>query len=135
MNESIYYGQENQNGQWWDGKNWLNYPQQDDAKESNKLIFKRLEWGRLIEEKRCHPEGIFKCHRCRNHHNLVDTFDFLCDGCVNVLLHDCGEFTERITSWKERAKLHWSNKPQQEIAQRIELRDKIMKERVYDSKI
>ena len=34
----------------------------------------------------CHPNGSLFCPRCYRKHWLVDNYDFLCDGCNNLLL-------------------------------------------------
>lgn len=55
-------------------------------------------------ENNCHSNGFLKCPRCYRKHNVPDNFDFLCDGCCNILqqYHREGhsfEFTERFNLW------------------------------------
>jgi len=121
-----YFGALNDKSQYWDGKNWCNLPKKDDSNEHLKYSLKMYSKQKEYFNDGCHLDGVFECPRCRRTHNLVDNFDFLCDGCVDVLLtHPLAtkEMLDGIYDFRNRAKLHWCGKRDSEIDNRILLRN------------
>lgn len=82
----ILYGSINSEGQWWDGDQWRNSAKPEDPQHEKVYEFLRLvQYANDVHEKSTHANGVFKCPRCWQRHYLCDTFDFLCDCCVEVV--------------------------------------------------
>jgi hypothetical protein len=78
-----------------------------------------------------HPDGCFKCPRCKLHHYIPDNFELLCDTCVDIVLEHSNatpEQVEGIKLWQQKKKLYWSaNRVEdKDIEERLLLRDKLI---------
>ena len=118
-----YYGQENQHGQWWDGKDFRKLPNNDDQKGFEQMAIRRIDYLLTSEEKGCHADGCFTCPRCRMKHYLTCNYDLLCDGCVRAELANNSNVEKEILEWKQKSKLHYSGTPQPEITERETFRE------------
>lgn len=117
-----YYMEENQLGQYWDGKQFANQP--NTPKQDLSLYFKLTTKGREYEEAGCHFDGVFKCPRCRRTHNLIGNYDLLCDGCVSVTLAQSNQdLISEINRWRKMEREYFSGKPCPEILIRSFARD------------
>ena len=113
-----YYGEENQHGQWWDGKSFRKLPNDNDQKGFVQMAFRRIDYLSSLYEKGCHADGCFTCPRCRMTHFLPTNYDLLCDGCVRAELANNSNVEKEILEWKQKTKLHYSGSPQPEIIER-----------------
>ena len=80
-----------------------------------------------------HPDGCFKCPRCKCYHYIPDNYELLCDTCVNILLEHINTTTkqlEGIKLWCNKKALYWSaNRVEdKDIEERLYLRDKLINE-------
>ena len=130
-----YYGALNTEGQWWDGQNWKNYSEID--KITGKRVPGIVEFLTFIETLRehndfnCHVDGVFKCPRCRRKHFIPDHFEFLCDGCVTlVLAHPLAPEGAliNIPIWQEKARKHRLGELDSDIVSRCIERDRLWAE-------
>lgn len=98
------YGDLNSEGYWWDGHGWRTW-----GESTHHIVREKLFMDSSFNT---HIHGCFTCPRCRRAHFLPDTFDYLCDGCQDVVLsmpdkvHKC--VIDGILHWKQMAKEHWS---------------------------
>lgn len=117
-----YYGEENQNGQYWDGKTFVSNPKSQS--EFNKLFLRNLTIGKEYDDNNCHLDGCFKCSRCRRRHYIIGNYDLLCDGCMlSELRNGYTKTIENITKWNTMSKRYWSGEFIPEIAIRKVARD------------
>lgn len=96
------YGKKDSNDRWFDGFVYRNY----DKTDYHRLI----ERGAMDYLNARHPDGCFNCPRCRFSHYIPDNYDYLCDGCVNVLLvHHAvtEEMLANILEWKIKASTYY----------------------------
>lgn len=121
-----YFGATNDQGQWWNGKNWKRYNDQDPS-----AVIERALWSAELlrgdDEAGRHRDGVFTCPRCRLTHFIVDNFDLLCDGCVSVLRvhpNTSAVVHAGLAKWDQIRKNAWSP----EIRARLDERDKLHKE-------
>lgn len=113
-----YFMEENQLGQYWDGKQYISNP--NNQKQLTFLYHRLMTKGKEFEEANCHFDGVFKCSRCWRMHNIVDNYDLLCDGCVRITLEQDNLFLiDKINKWKDMARRFWSAEFVPEIAIRI----------------
>lgn len=116
-----YFGATNDKGQWWNGKDWKKYNDANPADVIQRTLW-CMEFQRQDEEAGRHPDGVFTCPRCRMMHFLIDTFDYLCDGCISVLrLHPNTSALVHagLVKWDELRKNPWAP----EIRARLDERD------------
>lgn len=77
-----------------------------------------------------HPDGCFRCPRCKLQHYVPDTFDFLCSPCSTIVA-DHPKATdaqkEGIKYWTEKSRTYWSSSrvPDPEIEARLAYRDEV----------
>ena len=78
-----------------------------------------------------HPDGCFKCPRCKLYHYIPDNYELLCDTCVNIVLKHSNATPEQIEGiklWQQKKKLYWSANrvKDKDIEARLLLRDKLI---------
>lgn len=117
-----YYMEENQLGQYWDGKSFVKNPKSDS--EFNRLFLRNLTIMKEHDENNCHIDGVFKCPRCWRKHYIVSNYDLLCDGCADLVSKIGSDFVKNnIEIWKNMGKKYFSNIYIPEIRIRILARD------------
>lgn len=120
-----HYGETNNLGQSWDGKQWRNPP--TTPAQSVQQMFRDYETLKQHEENGCHVDGCFECPRCRRNHYQVGGFELLCDGCsAAILTHDKGDETTKsnIRDWKSKEQRFWKDKTSEpEILERYTYRE------------
>lgn len=78
-----------------------------------------------------HPDGCFKCPRCKCYHYVPDNYELLCDTCVSIVIdHPKAkpEQVEGIKLWNNKKRAHWSGNIDADIVDRLQLRDKLVAE-------
>lgn len=96
----IPYGAVNSENLWWDGKDWRKWDECSTLRVQENFLMDS-EFG-------THVDGCFKCPRCRRPHFLPSTFDYLCDGCSDVLLSIAEPLiVEGILHWRRMAQEHY----------------------------
>ena len=108
--------QENEKGEWFDGTNYRK--SSDDLKDYYRK--QALSEQHSIGNKHIH--GVFTCPRCKNHHYIPNSFDYLCDSCSNTLL-DLNFYSHEILEWRNKSWLH------EDVQKRIKQRDELEKTR------
>ena len=114
------YGAENDKQQWWDGTAWRNHQSFDGLRLWERAAMDAA-YGR-------DPDGVFTCPRCRMPHNIVGTFDSLCDGCQNIVAtHPAATDYERagIALWREKSRQHWRGNRDPDIQAQIADRQRL----------
>lgn len=124
---------EREDGSYWAGlssnMSWRKPPTNDKDLDQQYLWFK-VSTQEYVETTR-HPDGCFKCPRCKCYHYILDNYDLLCDTCVDIVLtHEKATQLqiEGIKLWQAKKKLYWSvNRVEDaEIEARLLLRDKLI---------
>jgi hypothetical protein len=109
---------QNEHGQYWDGKNWRNPDDNDDVRVHS-IVSDH-------ERCNCHFDGCFVCPRCRKNHFIPDNFDLLCDACAEIVLfhpNASDDFRNNIITWREKAQNHYSGKLDSDILERMKIRN------------
>lgn len=114
--------EENQSGQYWDGRQFVTNP--NTPKDNVSLFLRLTTKSQEYDEANCHFDGVFKCPRCWRTHNIIGNYDLLCDGCVNIELKNNNANTiSNINRWMDMQKKHWSGDVVAEILVRSFARD------------
>ncbi len=82
----IEHGDRLEDGKVFDAKQY-HYASDSDELSLQKMTIIDHEWYM----NNCHPNGYFKCNRCYRKHFVIENFDLLCDGCVQILKNDYPE--------------------------------------------
>lgn len=118
---------EDESNQYFANKAWRKQPKTEKDFIEQYIWFK-TSTQEYVETTR-HPDGCFKCPRCKLYHYTPDNYDLLCDPCISILLEH-PKTTEQqlinIKEWCTKKKLHWSGQVDEDILERLELRDKLI---------
>ncbi len=120
---------EDESGQYFANRAWRKEPKTEKEITEQYLWFK-ASTQEYIETTR-HPDGCFKCSRCKLWHYVPDNYDLLCDPCVSILLNHpktTPEQLDGIKQWCIKKKQHWGGQLDADILERLELRDKLISE-------
>lgn len=129
----ILYGSINSDGHWWDGNEWRgSVNPNSESHEKTAELMRHIQYSMDIHEKSIHADGVFKCPRCWQRHYLCDTFDFLCDMCVEVVrdhVETDQSTIDQIDIWKSK-----DYRVDQDVINRMKLRQELedLKELVPD---
>lgn len=124
---------EKEGGSYWAGisnnLSWRKPPTNDRDLDQQYLWF-RASTQEYVETNR-HPDGCFKCPRCKCYHYIPDNYDLLCDTCVNIVIEHVNTTTkqlEGIKLWCNKKALYWSTNrvEDKDIEERLLLRDKLI---------
>ena len=119
---------EKEDGTYFAKSNWRSNPSTQKELEQQYFWFKQASEEYVGTNR--HPDGCFKCPRCKLQHYTPDTFEFLCDPCSTIVAdHPRATEAQRqgIKYWAEKSRAYWSvnSIPDPEIEARLAYRDAI----------
>lgn len=124
---------EKEDGSYWAGlsnqKSWRKPPVTSQDEAAQYIWFQHSTQEYVLNNK--HPDGCFKCPRCKLHHYIPDNYELLCDTCVDIVLTSAKatpKQLEGIKLWQQKKKLYWSANrvDDKDIEERLLLRDKLI---------